>query len=119
MKYALSILNWIKTNKMLAFVLIAAITFSLTQIFKAKGKANCEDCTPFKQQNKELISALIDIRKDLQGSVSTSYNPNPLLNAAMILPVIDTTPVIKKVLSKIDSILFKVKQDSLKQKSKS
>lgn len=121
MKYAINILNWIKGNVILSFVLIGCITFSATQIFKAKAKANCEDCTPFKQQNKELISALIDIKKDLQASITTSYQLQPEL---IMFASLDTTrpqqqqAQVRKVLNKIDSILYRVKQDSIKQKSK-
>lgn len=67
MKYAIGILNWIKTNKILAFVLIATITFSATQIFKAKGKANCEDCKPYKEMTSQLLDAL--------KKAPTSYEP--------------------------------------------
>lgn len=113
--------NW--TSRIFTLVLIASLTYGFTQVFKAKK--NCEDCTSFKEQNKELINALIGIKKDLSAAVTTSYvgNEDGLMYASY-----DTTPKrqsqfqqsqqIKRVMSKIDSILWKVHMDSLKRQTK-
>lgn len=127
MKYVLNILNWINRswpNRICTVALFGLLTFSLTKIFEAKSGKK-EDCTYYVEQNKQLIDALIDIKKDLQAGV-TSYHLQPEL---IMFASFDTIPKRKRmnqyqqaqqrVIYKIDSILYRIKQDSVKQKSKS
>lgn len=131
MKHTLGILNWIKANKLLTAFIAAFGLVSALLIINAKGKATikCEDCQPFKEQNKELISALIDIKKDLVSVQSTSFNQ--LQPELIMFASYDTIPkrkiqqsqmqkVQQRVINKIDSLIlrYRVKQDSLTQKRK-
>lgn len=130
MKYALGILNWVKANKLLTAFIAAFGLASALLIINAKGKAvKCEDCQPFKEQNKELISALIEIKKDLVSVQSTSFNQ--LQPELIMFASYDTIPkrktphsqmqqVQQRVINKIDSLIlrYRIKQDSLTQKTK-
>lgn len=114
MKYAIGILNWIKTNKILAFVLIGAITFSLTQIFKAKAKSNCEDCTPYQKIAEDLIAAFTDKETAYEPMINTGFKMFRHANY-----IIDTTkPMTQAEWNKYkDSVLAAAqrKLDSLKK----
>lgn len=106
------LINSAKDWKIWARISVLVIIFFAGAIMYSKTKINKEDCTVCNNERRELIEALIGIKKDL-GQVS--YNYNPILNMSMLFPVRDTSPVIKKVLSKIDSLLLKYKIDSLKK----
>lgn len=131
----MAILNWIKANKILAFVLIAAVTYSIVKIFEAKSKAVQQDCTVWQEQNKQcneqnakLIGAFIDIKKELSVVKPTAYywNEKGYFEFASLKDTVPTQrqkekAAVQKVMTKIDSILWKWKQDSInrtKQKSK-
>lgn len=111
------------SSRIFTLVLIALLTFSAINIFNARGRARCEDCTPYKEQNKQLIGALIDIKKDLQTTVTTSFNG--LHPELIMFANFDSIPKrqnqqqqsqqIRKVMNKIDSILWKLHIDSLKK----
>lgn len=47
--------NW--TSRIFTLVLILLGTYSATQIFTAKAKAKCEDCTPYQKIAEDLIDA--------------------------------------------------------------
>ena len=118
MKYAVGILNWIKSNKILAFLLIGAVTYSLVRIFEAKSVG--KPCVECEKQRGELIQALIDIRTELSPVNVTSFSGRP---DAFIYALYDTTKPktqeqkVQKVLSKIDSLLLKYKLPQQKQKT--
>jgi len=112
---------------LMLIVIAAAIYFVYPVIRPAKKEVVKDDCTYYIEQNKQLVNALIDIKKDLQASVTTSYNQ--LQPELIMFASFDTVPKRKRmnqyqqaqqrVIYKIDSILYRIKQDSVKQKSKS
>lgn len=69
MKYAITILNWIKGNKLLSLFIAAIGVMSYLLIINAKGKAKCEDCRPYQKIAESLIDALNKAPKE------TSYEP--------------------------------------------
>jgi len=113
-KYVIHILNWIKSNKVLAFLLIGLLTGCSILFLREQGRAKCEDCMPFKKQNEQLIGALIDIRKELTGTISAaSYKDNGA--EIFVMFAADTVPKkvrnqqqqVQKVIKKLDSIILK------------
>lgn len=47
--------NW--TSRAFTLVLIGLIAFSGIQVFKAKAKIKCQDCTPYQKIAQDLIDA--------------------------------------------------------------
>jgi hypothetical protein len=117
--------NW--GSRIGATLMLVVIAASLYFVYPVIRPAKKEDCTYYIEQNKQLVNALIDIKKDLQASVTTSYNQ--LQPELIMFASFDTVPkrkrmnqyqqVQQKVIYKIDSILYRIKQDSVKLKSKS
>lgn len=124
MKYVKEIFDVLNKNwasRIFTLILIAALTYSAINIFAAKGKSLCEDCTFYKTQNKELLGALIDIKKDLQSTMTTSFTgtDNGLMFAAYdSLPkrrMNNQQQQVQRTINKIDSL---IKIYSVQQKQK-
>lgn len=120
--------NW--TSRIFTLVLILLGTYSASTIFKAKSKN--EDCTAWQEQtkqcneeNRQLIGAFIEIKKELSVVKPVAYywNKEKGFETASFR---DTVPsqrtkekqAVQKVMNKIDSILLKWKQDSINKKNK-
>jgi len=114
--------------RVLVFVIVGTICVVIGAVQFSKTKVKKEDCTYYIEQNKTLISALIDIKKELQPAQHTSFAGT---ESNFIFASFDTVPKkqtqkqvqqmqqaqVRKVLSKIDSVLLNiVKQDSVKKK---
>ena len=110
MKYAVGILNWIKGNPVLAFLLIAAFTYSLVRIFEAKK--SCQDCSPYEKIAQDLLNAMLKEKETAFEPVQSSYHYAVYLQ--------DTTkPMTKEQWGKYRDSVIRVNQkklDSLKQK---
>lgn len=115
-------------------VIILVVTGFGGAILFSKTKVKKEDCTAWQkqvqevtEQNRQLIGAFIDIKKELAVVKPTAYYWQPETGFEFS-GFRDTLPptqrqkekaAVQKVMSKIDSILWKWKQDSInKQKSK-
>ena len=128
-----AILNWIKDNKIMTVILIALLTFCGIKLFEAKAKVVKQDCTYYIEQNKQLVNALIGIKKDLSEMQSTSFNfdfeSDDIAFATAITASYDTIPRrrvsnqsqqqvrLKLIMYRIDTLLNRIKQDSIKQKN--
>lgn len=120
MKFINNILNAIiraAQNKWvwLRVLILVVVGFAGAILFSKTKKEDCTDCN---NERKELLNVLLDIRKDL--SEPTSGVSTSLLSFAAF--VSDTlpknqqqSPLNKMIISKIDSILIKIKLDSLKK----
>lgn len=135
MKNITAILNKIleiaKDAKVWLRVLVFIIALFTGAIMFSKTKTKKEDCTYYIEQNKQLVGALIDIKKELQPAEEQpisfmGVDASPFVFASFI----DTTPTqrkqiqqkqqqqVQKVVGKIDSILFKIKVQEIVQKTK-
>jgi hypothetical protein len=134
MKYVLNILQWVNrtwANRICTLILIGLLTYSLTRIFEAKTKEDCtayiEQVKYYSEQNNMLLSAFMEIKKELQPTTTSFVNGSTDIIFAAVR---DTVPkkqtqqkqvqqmqqVQQKVLNKIDAILMKIMTDSLKRK---
>lgn len=106
--------TWLKVLILIIVGFGGAILFS-------KTKVRVEDCTDCNNQRRELIDALIDIKKDLSAAVNTSYNGggNGIIFAQTATrrqtqaQQFKQSQQIRKVMSRIDSILIKYRMDSI------
>lgn len=99
-------------------VLVLVVAGFAGAILFSRTKVRVEDCTTCNVERRELLNALLEIKKELS---VVSYVPMP--NDLIFASVIDTLPKrqqqqmqqqqIRKVMSKIDSILLKVYRDSV------
>ena len=95
-------------------VVVGAIAFS-------KTRTRVQDCTYYIEQNKQLVGALIEIRTDLQPKATSFIGGGASIIFALYrdtIPKPKMSAQVNKVLNKIDSILLKIKQDSLNFKNK-
>lgn len=100
---------WFRIFILVVTGFVGAIAFSRT-------KVKVEDCSYFINQNQELISALIEIKKDLSATVSTSYTgEGEGIIFAQNIPRTSQGQQIRKTILRIDSILWKLRTDSLKR----
>lgn len=126
--------NW--TSRAFTLVLIAALTYSLTHIFKAKGSsqiANCEQqIKPYQEQVKILSQTLDQVSKAVDALTSgrnvTGYMPTKMqwaMRSAVYRP--DTTKpltrnqqliVLLKLKKAIDSAQAKVDSIDKKQQKR-
>ena len=122
--------NW--KSRIFTLVLIAAVTYSVTQIFKAKGSsqtANCEtQIKPYAEQVKILSQTLEQVSKAVDALTSgrnvTGYMPTKtqwLMRSAVYRP--DTTRPLTRnqeliVLLKLKKMMdsAKIKVDSIDKK---
>jgi len=124
MKQIAAILNKLliiaKDAKVWLRVLVLVVTLFAGAIIFSRTKVKKEDCTYYIEQNKQLVNALIDIKRDLSVAVSTSFTGEETgLIFAQNVPKqksqYQQNQQIKKVMSKIDSVLLKYRLDSLKR----
>ncbi len=85
---------------------------------KNKTKTKKEDCTYYIEQNKQLVKGLLEIRNTIDPQ-PTSFTG--ISSSLIFASYIDTLPKKisskdNKILNKIDSILLKIRNDSIKQK---
>lgn len=96
-------------------IVVLAIVFFGGAILYSKTKVKADpDCA---RQRADLINALIEIKRDLE-TPATSQVPITASFRSVSFIEYDTipkSPQVIKVLSKIDSILYKIKVDSLKK----
>ena len=86
MKFILSILDWIKHNIVLGVFLVIAVSFNIFQ-WNRKPKTVQPDCSYFQKQNDQLVSALIEVRKQMN-DISPDTNTHDARHTAYI----DTIP---------------------------
>jgi hypothetical protein len=115
---------WVKS---LVFIVIVGGTFTIGAISFSETKVQKSDCTSYIEENRLLINALIEIKRDLTPITTTSYVMDEDFISFMYASY-DTIPKeakptqhqikVKAVLSKIDSILLKSKELDKKRKIK-
>lgn len=114
------ILEIAKDAKTWLRVLILVIVGFGGAILFSKTKVKKEDCMACNTERRELINALIGIKKDLGAALNTSYME---VQDGLIWASYDTIPKrtnqaqqaqqVRRVMSKIDSILWKLHIDSI------
>jgi hypothetical protein len=115
-------MNKTPASRLFTLVLISFLGFTTVKVFTAKVKVKCEDCSFYKEQNKQLLGALIHVQQIENGTIPVSFTPNlgEIRNDLEFasFSISDTTPRQRAINRYIDSIKLKWKQDSVKQKSK-
>lgn len=99
--------NW--TSRIFVLCLLATGLYGWLRVTKAK----CEDCNFFKEQNKQLIATLLEIKTDVAGSSNHT-------EVSRVRSVPDSTAVVaskpfsmkEMVVRKINSTLLNIKSDS-------
>ena len=107
--------------RVLIFVVVATGCVVIGAIAFSKTRTKVQDCTYYIEQNKQLVGALIDIRTDLQPKATSFVEGSAVVVFASLrdtLPKPRMSAQVNKVLNKIDSILLKIKPDSLNFKNK-
>ena len=134
MKFISSILDSIRqlsTNtsvwiKAIVLILVLGGTFTVGAVYFSETKV--KDCSFYISQNKELLDALIGIKKDIKSVSSTYYLMDANSQVMMWYASFDSTPRkrqtqqqmrLQKVVSKIDSIIMRVQQQMQQQQKKS
>lgn len=101
--------TWIKV-----LVMIAVITGSFYIGAKSFSKTKKEDCTYYKEQNAQLVTALLNVKQ------MVSNKSAGVLNVVMLSSLPDTTPQQRRVSRYVDSVLREIKrQDSIFKTKKS
>jgi hypothetical protein len=110
-------MNTTWSSRVFSLLVLAVVVFGYV---RGNGSKK-QDCTYYIEQNKQLVSALIEIKKDLQDGMTTSYNWD---GGGLSFASYDSVPKrmnkqqiqMRITIRKIDSILYRIKQDSVKQK---
>ena len=116
---------WIKA---IVLIIVLGGTFTIGAVYFSKTKVKTQDCSFYISQNKELLDALIGIKKDISAVSNTSYLMDNNSTVMMWYAAYDSAPrkrqtqqqmKLQKVVGKIDSIIMRMQQQMQQQQKKS
>lgn len=115
------------SSRLFTIIVIVALGVGFYFLYPLLHAKKADDCAYFKEQNQQLVNALLDIKSNIK-SLAEPTSFTGTLDAIMWATYTDTTrkpmkasqyqEALRKIDQKIDSILLKNRLDSLRNTQK-